>query len=174
VEVFGPYAIDILGGLDARGLPTNPITFTAGVSSAVGQWGPLRVDSPAVQLDYVVVSTGRALEVAAPVTISHAMLLSNVIGIDMIAPAALVSSTVQGNGMGVLVRGEIAPTLQGVNLTGNSLSLLNSQALTLTVPGIWWGSTVSVTIAAGIWDADDDVRLGPVLWEPAASGPFVW
>jgi cell division septation protein DedD len=168
VYTNGPYKWDVFGALHAVGLPTSAITLTSGISTTPGSWGPVFLLGDAT-LDYVTVTYGTALEAAAPVTISHALLMSNSIGVDFLAAGALLSSTVSYNDVGILVRGDSAPTLRAVNILGNTTGLWNAQALTLTAPSLWWGTTATATIAAAIRDRSGDWRLGPVLWQPAAQ-----
>jgi hypothetical protein len=172
VNTNGLYKWDVYGALSALGLPTSTITLTSGISATPGSWGPLFLHGRAA-LDYVSVTYGTAVEVLAPVAITHALFASNTIGVDFLASGSLVSSTIQQSEVGVLVRQNSAPVIAATNiLTCSDAALWNAQAQTLTVPGLWWGSTDQAIIEATIRDRYDDYRLGPVQWQPAAGAAW--
>jgi hypothetical protein len=172
VKTNGLYKWDVYGALNAVGLPTSTITLTSGISTARGSWGPLFVLGAAT-MDYVTMTFGAALEIAAPATITHALFMSNTVGVDFLYPGRIVSSTIRNSTVGILVRQNVSPMIQATNiLTASDVALWNAQALTLTVPGLWWGSAVTTTIEAAIRDQYDDYRLGPVQWQPAASAAW--
>lgn len=171
VQMAGPYKWDVFGTLTAIGLPTSTITLTS-VAGVAGSWGPIYVRGSAA-LDCVTVTYGTALEIAAPAAITRTLFSSNTVGVDFLAAGSLVSSTVQHSTVGVLVRQNAAPRLAASNIISSSdVALWNAQALTLTVPGLWWGSAVTATIEAALRDQVDDYRLGPVLWQPAAGAAW--
>lgn len=163
---------DVFGALQAAGSPQQPITLTASAGQQRGSWGPLFIRGSA-NLDYVTMTYGTGLEIAAPAAISHSLFMSNSIGIDMLAAGSVCSSTLAGNGTGLIVRGNVTPALQAVNvLPSNDLGLWNAQEITLTVPRLWWGVTAAQDIESLLLDRLDDYRLGPVQWQPAASSAW--
>ena len=172
VKTSGPYKWDVYGTLDAVGLPTSTITLTSAISTTRGSWGPLFVLGVAT-MDYVTVTYGTALESVAPVTVTRALFMSNTIGVDFLSPGRLISSTIRNSEVGILVRGDVSPTIQATNIvTSSDVGLWNAQAVTLTLPGLWWGSTVTLTVEGAIRDQYDDYRLGRVEWWPAASAAW--
>ena len=170
VNMAGPYKWDVDGTLHAIGLPTSTITLTSAATTA-GSWGPLFVRGNA-SMDFITVTYGSGLELAAPAAITRALLLSNTRAVDFLWPGSLMSSTVRNCDTGIIVRGNVAPLLQAVNIVSSTTGLWNAQSLTLTVPGLWWGSTVSATIESAIRDQADDWRLGRVEWWPSASAAW--
>ena len=172
VTFTGAYLFDVRGTLLVQGTLTNPVTFSA-PTPAAGQYGPIIVEPSAeAHIEYATFTRGKSIDVDGPTWMTNTTVTTNTIGLHYLYPGSLTLGTITYNGTGILTQLNVNPTITQTNVGTNTLAIDNRQALTLTIPSLYYYTTDTAAIAAKITDQADDYRLGPVIWLPMATSPY--
>jgi parallel beta-helix repeat protein len=175
VQFTGDWKMDVQGRLYAVGTVTEPITITHETLTTTHSYGWIYLRGDGSTLDYVNIYYGSGLNLADESTISHCTVMTNTYGLAFMGPwaAEVTSCTVQYNGYGLYLYSGAQPAVQHCNVLSNTVyDVAMHQPEALSTSGCWWGS--DPPDEANVWDTDDDLTLGDVLWSDYASSWVSW